>query len=83
MQTEVEGIIWEADEDCDGCLTWAEFQSMYDRCRNDQTGRPLSLLLMLPSVALDSPEHGHMRDEAFVYKQVLSPAASLTWCSSS
>ena len=34
----MEGIIWEADEDCDHALTWAEFQSMYHRCRNDQTG---------------------------------------------
>ena len=35
---EIESIIWEADTDCDRCLTWKEFQEMYDRCRNDQTG---------------------------------------------
>lgn len=40
MQSEVESIIWEADEDCDQCLTWEEFQSMYHRCRNSQTGAP-------------------------------------------
>ena len=34
----MENIIWEADEDCDQCLTWDEFVSMYNRGRNDQTG---------------------------------------------
>ena len=38
MQAEIESVIWEADTDCDRCLTWKEFQEMYDRCRNDQTG---------------------------------------------
>ena len=38
MQAEIDSIIWEADTDCDRCLTWKEFQEMYDRCRNDQTG---------------------------------------------
>lgn len=31
-------MIWEVDEDCDQALTWPEFQAMYQRCRNDQTG---------------------------------------------
>ena len=38
LQAEIDSIIWEADTDCDRCLTWKEFQEMYDRCRNDQTG---------------------------------------------
>ena len=33
-------MIWEVDEDCDQALTWPEFQAMYQRCRNDQTGAP-------------------------------------------
>ncbi|EIE27318.1 outer dynein arm-docking complex subunit 3 [Coccomyxa subellipsoidea C-169] len=37
-KSEIEGMIWEVDEDCDQCLTWKEFQDMYHRCRNDQTG---------------------------------------------
>ncbi len=40
MQAEVEDMIWEVDEDCDQALTWPEFQAMYQRCRNDQTGAP-------------------------------------------
>jgi hypothetical protein len=42
MQSEIEGMIWEVDEDCDQCLTWKEFQDMYHRCRNDQTGKQMS-----------------------------------------
>jgi Ca2+-binding EF-hand superfamily protein len=39
-QSQVDEMIWEVDEDCDHCLTWAEFQSMYHRCNNDKTGVP-------------------------------------------
>lgn len=47
LQAEIDSIIWEADTDCDRCLTWKEFQEMYDRCRNDQTGiAPLSTELV-------------------------------------
>ena len=42
VQSEIEGMIWEVDEDCDQCLTWKEFQDMYHRCRNDQTGQLVS-----------------------------------------
>lgn len=38
VQSEIEEMIWEVDEDCDQCVTWAEFQNMYHRCRTDQTG---------------------------------------------
>ncbi len=27
-KVDVEDIIWEVDEDCDGCVSWAEFQTM-------------------------------------------------------
>lgn len=38
---EVEDLIWEVDEDCDGCIGWQEFQRMYHRCRQDSTGEPM------------------------------------------
>jgi hypothetical protein len=25
-------MIWEVDDDCDGCVSWLEFQTMYTRC---------------------------------------------------
>lgn len=36
-------MIWEVDEDCDGAVSWTEFQAMYHRCRNDRTGAPRKL----------------------------------------
>jgi hypothetical protein len=33
-------MIWEVDDDCDKHVTWAEFQAMFSRCRNDKTGAP-------------------------------------------
>jgi len=35
---EVEDMIWEVDEDCDGCISWVEFQNLYTRGRDDKTG---------------------------------------------
>ena len=29
---EVDDMIWEVDEDCDGMVSWLEFQTMYTRC---------------------------------------------------
>lgn len=38
-QSEVDDMIWEVDEDCDGSLSWPEFQQMHHRCDNDATGK--------------------------------------------
>jgi calmodulin len=35
---EVDDLLWEVDEDCDGCISWQEFQRLYHRCREDATG---------------------------------------------
>jgi calmodulin len=35
---EVGDMIWEVDEDCDGCISWLEFQNLYTRGRDDKTG---------------------------------------------
>ena len=34
-------MVWEVDEDCDGCVSWAEFQAMFERCRADKAGERL------------------------------------------
>ena len=31
-------MIWEVDDDCDKTVSWAEFQAMFTRCRNDKSG---------------------------------------------
>ena len=36
--SEVEQMIWEVDEDSDGCVNLEEFQKMFYRGRNDRTG---------------------------------------------
>ena len=36
---EVQDMIWEVDDDCDGVLNWQEFQSVYNRVRADQHGK--------------------------------------------
>jgi len=33
---EIADMIWEVDEDCDGHVSWAEFELMYMRCKADQ-----------------------------------------------
>ncbi|KAI8473767.1 MAG: outer dynein arm-docking complex subunit 3 [Monoraphidium minutum] len=35
---EVDDLLWEVDEDCDGAVNWAEFQRLYRRCREDGGG---------------------------------------------
>ena len=37
-KADVEDMIWEVDEDCDRCIDWEEFQSMFYRVRHDKTG---------------------------------------------
>ena len=46
-QAEVEDIIWEVDDDSDKCVSWAEFQAMYHRCRVDRTGTLLFVQISL------------------------------------
>ena len=37
-RTDVEDMIWEVDEDCDGMISWDEFKAMFYRVRTDKTG---------------------------------------------
>ena len=36
--TNVNDLIWEVDEDSDGCISWQEFKNMFYRVRHDKTG---------------------------------------------
>lgn len=56
---EVEDMIWEVDEDCDGCISWDEFQTMYNRCRDDKTGyEPRGLFNVVEFVMNDKDGSG-------------------------
>jgi len=37
--SEVEDMIWEVDDDCDGMIDWENFVRLYVRCRRDKTGQ--------------------------------------------
>ena len=45
--SEVEQMIWEVDEDSDGCVSLEEFQLMFDRGRNDRTGHEVRSTYLL------------------------------------
>jgi len=57
--SEVEQMIWEVDEDCDGCVSLEEFQQMFDRGRNDKTGNePRKLFNLCQFMVLDRDGDG-------------------------
>ena len=37
-KAECEDMIWEVDEDCDRCVNWEEFKTMFYRVRHDKSG---------------------------------------------
>lgn len=56
---EVEDMLWEVDEDCDGCISWQEFQTLYTRCRDDKTGyEPRGLFNVVEFVMNDKHSQG-------------------------
>ena len=37
-KADAEDMIWEVDEDCDKCVNWEEFKTMFYRVRHDKSG---------------------------------------------
>lgn len=60
-QTEVQDMIWEVDEDCDGCVNWEEFQAMFERCRDDKAGtEPRQLFNVVQFIIHDKENVGRV-----------------------
>lgn len=63
-RSEIEDMIWEVDDDCDKAVSWAEFQSMYQRCRNDKTGyEPRRLFNVVEFLMNDKDDSGSVSVE--------------------
>ena len=55
----VEDLIWEVDEDCDGCISWDEFKAMFYRVRHDKTGwEPRRLFNLVEFMMHDKDQSG-------------------------
>mmetsp|Transcript_41832 Transcript_41832/g.65359 ORF Transcript_41832/g.65359 Transcript_41832/m.65359 type:complete len:200 (+) Transcript_41832:120-719(+) len=62
--SEVEQMIWEMDEDSDGCVSMEEFQQMFERGRNDKTGHePKKLFNLCQFMVLDRDGDGSISSE--------------------
>lgn len=56
---EVEDMIWEVDDDCDGVIKWQEFKSLYHRVRKDEHGKePRRMYTIIEFCLFDKDESG-------------------------
>jgi len=63
-KSDIEDMIWEVDDDCDKCVNWPEFQAMYHRCRNDNTGyEPRRLFNVVEFLMNDKDDNGSVSVE--------------------
>lgn len=62
---EVEDLLWEVDEDCDGGVDWREFKALHRRCREDAAGtEPRGLFNVVEFVMRDREGLGAISLEA-------------------
>lgn len=56
---DVEDMIWEVDEDCDGLISWDEFKAMFYRVRHDKSGwEPRRLFNVVEFMMHDKDQSG-------------------------
>ena len=56
---EIEDMIWEVDEDCDRCVNWEEFKTMFYRVRHDKSGwEPRRLFNVVEFMMHDKDQSG-------------------------
>ena len=60
-RTDIEDMIWEVDEDCDGMINWEEFKAMFYRVRHDKTGwEPRRLFNVVEFMMHDKDQSGNI-----------------------
>ena len=58
-RAECEDMIWEVDEDCDRCVNWEEFKTMFYRVRHDKSGwEPRRLFNVVEFMMHDKDQSG-------------------------
>lgn len=58
-KSELENMIWEVDENLDGCVDWEEFKLMYERNVTDKTGlEPFQLFNVVQFMMYDKDNSG-------------------------
>ncbi|EKX43252.1 hypothetical protein GUITHDRAFT_153302 [Guillardia theta CCMP2712] len=62
--SEVEDMIWEVDDDCDGMIDWENFVRLYVRCRRDKTGcEPKRLFNLIEFMINDKDGGGTINED--------------------
>jgi len=60
-EAEIQQIVWEVDDDCDGCVGWEEFEAMYQRNLFDVTGyEPYQLYTLVEFMIFDRDNSGQV-----------------------
>ena len=65
-------MIWEVDEDGDGCVSWDEYLACYERMVADKVGRePRKLSTLIEFLMLDEEEHNWISVDQIVNLMVM------------